>query len=305
MKKYSFIFFIKQSLNGLFMNSVMSITSIFILTSCLILTGCSVLLIFNADLNLEQLNSLNKIVFFIDKNYESEEEIERIKEQISSLSNTDNIRFISKEEALEKEREKYEEAFTGGLFEQIIKDNPLEHSIEIEYKSIDDVGTLNYQLQSIVGVAKNDKGEPKIRNYADIAETIKNIKNVIMYVLIGFLIILFVIAVFIILNTVRLTVFSRKNEIIIMRYIGATNFFILFPFLLEGIIIGLVSAIIAYLAQSYIYKNVVIALLKRGDWLEFIEFSEINIMLFAAFLVTGVLCGLFGSGISSRKYLKA
>ena len=82
MRKYSVLFFIKQSLNGLFMNSVMSITSIFILTSCLILTGCSVLLLFNTNLNLEKLDSLNKIVFFIDEEYDSEEQLEKIREEI-------------------------------------------------------------------------------------------------------------------------------------------------------------------------------------------------------------------------------
>ena len=303
MKKYSIIFFIKQSLNGLFMNSIMSITSIFILTSCLILTGCTVLLLFNTNLNLQRLDSLNKIVFFIDKEYEAEEEIERIKEHILNLANTESIRFISKEEALERWKTLYADGFSGDLLKE--GDNPLEHQIEIEYKNLDDVGNLYYQLKNIEGVAKYENGESKIRNDVDIAEIIKNIKNIILLVLTGFLIILFTIAVFIILNTVRLTVHSRKQEIIIMRYIGATNFFILFPFLLEGIIIGLVSAVIAYIAQSYIYGSAVGAIVNMYNGLEFIKFDEVNIMLLVGFIFTGVLCGLFGSGISSRRYLQA
>ena len=301
MKKYSVIFFIKQSLNGLFMNSVMSITSIFILTSCLILTGCTALLLLNTNLNLQQLDSLNKIVFLIDKDYESDEEVTRIMDEIRNLPNTDNIKYISKEEALEKEKEKY--AASGifddkDLLDRVIQANPLHDSIEIEYKNIDDVSTLDYQLKSI-------KGMYKVNNQVKIAETIKNIKNIVMYVLLGFLIILFVIAVFIIINTVRLTVHSRRNEIIIMRYIGATNFFILFPFLLEGIIIGIVSSIIAYAAQSYIYGKTSAAILSMQSGLKLIDFSTVNVMFFVAFLLTGVLCGFFGSLISSQKYLKA
>ena len=302
MKKYSVIFFIKQSLNGLFMNSIMSITSIFILTSCLILTGCTALLLLNTNLNLEQLDTLNKIVFFIDRAYESDEEVARIMDEIRSLPNTDNIKLITKEENLEIWKAKYG-ASSGvledsELFDRVIKDNPLHDTIEIEYKNINDVSTLDYQLRSI-------KGMYKVNNQVKIAETIKNIKNIVMYVLFGFLIILFVIAVFIIINTVRLTVHSRKNEIIIMRYIGATNFFILFPFLLEGIIIGIVSSIIAFFIQAYIYGRAVAAIVNMESGLEFMAFSKINIMLFVAFLLTGVLCGFFGSLISSRKYLKA
>jgi len=296
------MFFIKQSLRGLFMNSIMSITSVFILTSCLIITGCSVLLILNTDLNLQQLDALNKIVFFIDKDYESEEELSRIQKEINDLANTKNWRFISKEYALEKLREQYE-VFAGAfddssLFNRVIRDNPLRHSIEIEYKDIDDVGTLDYQLRLIEGMYK-------VNNRVDIAELIRNLKNIIMLVLIGFLIILFIIAVFIILNTVRLSVHARKQEIIIMRYIGATNFFILFPFLLEGIIIGVVSGIIAYISLSYIYSGAVTALLGMQGGLEFIIFSDVNIMLLTGFIFTGVLCGLFGSGLSSRRYLQA
>jgi cell division transport system permease protein len=124
-----------------------------------------------------------------------------------------------------------------------------------------------------------------------------------MLVLIGFLLILFVISVFIILNTVKLSVHARKQEIVIMRYIGATNFFIVFPFLLEGIIIGIVSAVLAYIAQSYIYNGAVAAILgiEGGLGMEFIVFSEVNIMLFTAFAVTGVACGFAGSGLSSRQ----
>jgi cell division transport system permease protein len=92
-----------------------------------------------------------------------------------------------------------------------------------------------------------------------------------------------------------------------MRYIGATNFFIVCPFLLEGIIIGLVSAVITYIMQSYIYNAAVTAVLRMdgGIILEFIEFSEVNIMLFFGFLFAGIFCGICGSGLSSRKYLKA
>ena len=309
MKKYSIIFFIKQSLNGLFRNSIMSLTSVFILTACLILAGCFALLMLNTNTNLEQLDKLNKIVFYIDKNYESEEEIERIKSQIIELDNTESIKFISKQEALEKTKEKYP-AFAEILEEDIElaqkvqQDNPISNSIEITYKNTKDVNTLDYQLRLIEGVAKDAAGAPKIKNQVEISELIKNLKDIVMLVLIGFSFILFIIAIFIILNTVKLSVYARKNEIEIMRYIGATNFFIVVPFLLEGIIIGLVSGTLAFVAQIYIYGGAVSAINDMTEVLDFIPFSEVNTLIFAAFMAIGVICGLFGSGISSSKYLK-
>jgi len=309
MRKYSVIFFIRQSLNGLFMNSIMSITAVFILTACLILTGCFALLMVNTNLNLENLDSLNKITFFIDPEYESEEQIQKIKDEITKLENVESIRFIPKEEALEKVRERFA-AFKGifdeepELFAEVAKDNKISHSIEITYRNIGDVNTLDYQLRCIEGVDKYEDGTPKVKNQIEVSELIKNLKDIVMLVLIGFLLILFVIAIFIILNTVKLSVYSRKGEIEIMRYIGATNFFIIVPFLLEGIIIGLVAALIAFGAQVYIYGAAVSAIEKMTEVLDFIPFSEVNAIIFAAFILTGVLCGVFGSAVSSRKYLK-
>jgi cell division transport system permease protein len=289
------------------MNSIMSITSVFILTSCLILAGCFALLMLNANINLRQLGLLNQIVFFIDENYESEEELARIREEIRNLPNVESIKFIPKEEALERWKERFIEDLES--FEAIIKDNPLDHSIEIEYEDINGVRTLVYQLRLIEGVRPDTPGRPGVKNESDVAEVIKNVSNIVMAVLIGFSVILFFVAAFIILNTVKLSVHARKQEIIIMRYIGATNFFIIFPFLLEGIIIGLISGIIAYAAQSYIYGGAVSWLtgMTEGDAfiLEFINFSDVNMLMLLAFVFAGIICGLLGSAVSSRRYLKA
>jgi len=263
------------------------------------------MLMINANVNLKQLDSMNKIIFWINREHESEEELARIMKEIGNLPNVGSSRFISKEDALDSLQDDYE-LFSGILNEDedlsanVRRDNPIEHSVEIEYKDINEINTLIYQLENIEGYSK-------ISNRADIAEFIKNIQNIVMAVLIGFSVVLFFVAAFIILNTVKLSVHSRKQEIMIMRYIGATNFFIVFPFLLEGVIIGIISAVIAYIAQYYIYGGAISWLsgfAGNGFVLDFIEFSQVNILVFLAFLFAGSLCGFFGSGMSSRKYLK-
>ena len=304
MRKYSVLFFIKQSLSGLFMNGVMTATSIFILMSCLILTGCFGLLIFNININLEKIDDLNRFVVFIDEEYDSEEEIERIKSRVAELDNVTNWQFIPKDVALERwlsidDNLPIVEALFGdeGLAGDTKEKGILRDSIEIEYKDMEKVGTLEYQLRNIEGIAK-------IRNQAEIAQLIQNLKNVVMLVMIWFLLILFVIAIAIILNTIKLSVTARKNEIVIMRYIGATGFFILFPFLLEGIMIGIISSTIAYFIQSYIYGIATNGIMRMEAGLSVVAFSEVNILVFLIFLFTGVLTGFFGSCFSAYKYLK-
>lgn len=304
MRKYSGMFFLKQSLSGLFMNGLMTATSIFILMSCLILMGCFGLLIYNININLNRIDDFNKIVIFIGKEYESEEELERIKNEVDSLENTKKWQFISKDAALNKFKELYGESnsmlfeiYDDELEQDLNKDNPMRNSIEIEYKDIEKIRSYVYQLNDIEGVEK-------VRNQVEVAEFIHNLRSVIMLVLIWFLVILFVIAIAIILNTVKLSVNSRKNEIMIMRYIGATNFFIVFPFLLEGIIIGTVSALTAYGLQWYIYGVATNGILRMEAGITVASFSDINILLFLIFLFTGVLSGLIGSSLSLHKYLK-
>ena len=306
MRKYSLLFFIRQSFSGLFMNGVMTATSIFILMSCLILMGCFGLLIYNIDINLQKIGDLNKIVVFIEKEYEDEENIEKIKSEIAKLENVTQWQFVTKEMALNRllnwqESLPIAELLMGDeeLGEDVRRDNKIRNSIEIEYQSVERVGTLVYQLRNIEGLDSD-----KVKNRADIAEFIQNLKNVVMLVMVWFLLILFVIAIAIILNTIKLSVNSRKNEIMIMRYIGATNFFILFPFLLEGIIIGIVSAVVAYLVQWYIYGIAMDGILRMEAGLSIIVFSELNILIFLIFLLVGVFTGLFGSSLSAHKYLK-
>ena len=304
MRKYSLLFFIRQSLSGLFMNGVMTATSIFILMSCLILMGCFGLLIFNININLEKIGELNKIVIFIEKEYDNDEEIERIKSKVAETDNIKQWQFIPKETALERWYSWEEHLAIAGLMEEdeeldeeTRRRNPIRNSIEIEYEHIERVDTLVYQLRNIEGVAT-------IRNQVELAEQIQNLKNVVMLVMVWFLLILFIIAIAIILNTIKLSVNSRKNEIMIMRYIGATNFFILFPFLLEGVIIGVLSAVIAYFIQWYIYGIATDGILRMEAGLSVIEFSELNILLFLIFVFTGILTGLLGSSLSANRYLK-
>ena len=295
MKRYRLSYFLGQSLKGLWRNGIMSVASITVLMSCLVVMGSFALLILNIDVNLEKLGLLNEIVVFIDET-KTDEEVAAIGEQIRALDNVAEVTFISNEQALEEEKAKYAEY--SGLYELVEGDNPLRDSFVVKYEDNSKVSTLDYQIGQIDGIAKKN-------NRLDLATSIENVKSGISIVLIWFMAILFVVSIFVIINTIKLAVHSRRAEITIMRYVGATDWFVILPFIFEGIFIGLLSSALAFLIQWYMYSYVVKMMAGTFDFLTILGFNEIGYYVALIFLAIGVVTGIIGSTISTRKYLKA
>ncbi len=297
MRRYKFTYFLGQCFKGLWRNGIMTAASITVLMSCLVVVGSFSLLILNINENLENLALLNEIVVFIDET-KTDEEVEAIGEKIRSFENVSDVRLITKEEALEEEKEKY--AQYSGLYELVEGDNPLRDSFVIRYKDNSMVSTLDYQLRNM-----SDEGVVKVNNRLDLATKIEDIKSGISLVLVWFMAILLVVSVFVIINTIKLAVHARRAEIAIMRYIGATQWFVMLPFVMEGIVIGLISAVLAFFLEWYMYGYVVSMIGVSFNFLTILDFVEIWPMLACAFLGIGVMTGIIGSTISTRKHLKA
>lgn len=295
MKRYRLTYFLGQSFKGLWRNGIMSVASITVLMSCLVVMGSFALLILNIDANLENLGLLNEVVLFIDES-KTPEEVSAIGDKIRALDNVAEVTFISKEQALEEERQKYSEY--SGLYELVEGDNPLRDEFVIKYADNSKVSTLVYQLGQIDGVAK-------VNNRLDLAMSIEKIKNSISLVLVWFMAILFAVSIFVIINTIKLAVHSRRQEITIMRYVGATDWFVILPFIFEGIIIGIISSVIAFFIQWYIYGYVIKMVDGTFDFLKILGFNEIGPLVAVIFLGIGIVTGIIGSTISTRKYLKA
>ena len=295
MRRYRLSYFLGQSFKGLWRNGIMTVASIMVLVSCLVVMGSFWLLLQNVDANLEQLRLLNEIVIFIDEK-KTDEEVAEIGAQIRALDNVSEVTFISKEQALEEESERY--ANYTNILDVLIDDNPYRDSFVIKYIDNAKVATLDYQVGQIDGVAK-------VNDRLDIAIAIEKIKSGVSMVLIWFMVILFVVSIFVIINTIKLAVHSRRTEITIMRYIGATDWFVILPFIFEGILIGLVSSGLAYLVEWYMYGYVVSMIGDNFNMLTILSFSDIRAMLAIAFVGIGVVTGIIGSTISTRRYLKA
>ncbi len=297
-KHYSLRYFTGQAMTGLWRNGVMSVASVAVLMSCLVVLGCFALLLVNINVNLDNVAQLNQIVVYCEYDLD-EAAVEEIGSQIEELDYIDSVTHVSKEEALETMREQsgeYEELYSGITEEN----NPLSDSFEIMYKGTDEtkVFDLEAQLRSIEGVRK-------INSVYQVAKTLDNLKSGIMLVFLWFLIILFVVSIFVIINTIKLAVYSRRNEISVMRYVGATNWFITMPFILEGVLIGIFASLIGFAVETYIYNYVQKMALVDLQMITVLSYGKIAIPLFFGFIVIGVITGVIGSVASLRKYLKS
>ncbi len=300
MKAYRPSYFLGTGIKSFFRNGVMSTASIIILVCSLIICCSSVLLVYNIDRNIDSIGDFNEIRVYADLDATDmdlqyiEGSLDYLQEQEYILSYT----FVSKEESLEIEKENYGEDYHH-LFDSYGTDNnPLPDSYRIIYNPDKDFETLEYELAHIDSV-------DDITNKKDIADNISKVKQVILFVCTALTGMLLVISIFIISNTIRLTLKYREIEINIMRYIGATKFFIRTPFMIESILIALLSAAIAYILQFYSYKYVTENIIADYGIFTTIPFSEVQGYVIVGFIAVSVLFSLFGTAVSIRKYLKA
>ena len=295
-KRYKLSYFIVQAVKSLWRNGVMSFASIAVLMSCLVVMGGFALLVKNINVNLDNLNLMNQIVVFCYPDA-TEEEIVSVGEEIAKLDGVEKSVRITKAEALQKMKDQaaeYEDLYSDINDEN----NPLSDSFEITYRSEEDVTSLQYSLNHMEGVRK-------VNARVDLAKMILNFKNSIQWIFIVFLVILFVVTIFIIINTIKLALYSRRHEISVMRYVGATGWFITLPFIFEGIIIGLVASAVAYFVEMFAYAYIERNLVSDLEMIKLIPFGQISVPVLLQFLAVGVITGVIGSCISISKYLKS
>ena len=296
--RYSLGYLVSQAFKGIFRNGMMTFASVLVLVCCLTVMGTFALLVYNIDFNLDQLGELNQVVVFCDMDT-TDEQVEEIGRRIRLLDNIDeeSVKLITKEMALIEEKQKYHE-FTD-LFDQMEEGgvNPYPDSYVIEYEDNSKVTAMQMELEQIEGISK-------VQCRADIAKTIENIKNTVIFVFVCFLAILFLVSVFIIINTIKLAIFSRRQEITVMRYVGATRWFITTPFIMEGTIIALVSGALSYAIEYFLYRAAYNAV-KTNGIIELEHFSLLQPYVLAGIFGIAVFISSIGTYISLRKHLKA
>jgi cell division transport system permease protein len=296
---YNPFYFVFDAARNLWRHRATGIASVLVLTSCLILLGAFGLLIRNIDVNVEKLGLLNEIVVFVDYDT-TPEELQVITEDIKALDNVTYVNYISKEAGFASMKETYPD-YTE-LFDSISEsgDNPLADSFVVSYKDTAGANKLEYDLLQINGVMK-------VNNRVDYAATIENFKGGLSFVFVWFFVLLLAVSVFVIFNTIKLAVHGRRTEISIMRFIGATKGYIIAPFIIEGVSIGALSAIIAFFADMGLYGYAAKMIEGESEGIlnmfDLVPYAEMQVELLLLFVLLGVVSGVAASVISLQKNL--
>ncbi len=285
----------KMGFKNLVSNRSMSLSSISVLTVCLLLIGVSFLLLFNIKTLVKDVEKQNVVVAFV-KDGIDDAALNKITTDLKAIPNVTHVEFVSKEAGYEEQMKEF------GLNKEMLNgviENPLPHSYRITVSNIEDFNTT---LEAIKNVDNIDT----VRESQEIVNQISTLQKSITAICLVIVAVLIVVSLFIIANTIRITMVSRKIDIQVMKSVGATNVFICWPFMIEGIIIGLISGVIA-LALTYVFQ------LTEGDALSSlfglfgsttISVSDILPILIVGYILAGALLGSFGSVVSIRKYLK-
>ncbi len=294
MRLYNISYFFREGIQSIFSHRFMSFAAMSVITVCLLLMGSFSLIATNIDNLLEDVESKNKVVAFVDETY-SEEDSRALEDEILAIAEVDSVEFTTKEEALDLFKEDFgdESELLDGLEDR----NPLRDRYTVNLKNIENTQKAADALSEIEGIAK-------VSARSDISDKIVEVRNVVTLICTALIIILILVSVFIISTTENLTMFNRREEIAIMKMIGATNGFIRVPFVIEGLLIGLSGAIVAFFLQWAIYEYVVAAALSGISFIATVPFSECMNYILTIFFTTAILVGGVGSAITLRKFLK-
>lgn len=283
----------REGFRSITTHGFMSFASVTIIMACLIIMGSVSLLSLNIDVLIKDLEDQNEIVVFVDEKL-SEDDARAVADSLSMIDNVSSVDFVTREEAMETFMEKYDSSFREGIDETVFRHRCIVHLTDIAL-----MAQSKADLEATEGVAKVNAH----LEYAKSFVTIRNIVSVISLVLIAILVF---VSFFIMSNTIKLATFSRREEIAIMKMVGANNGFIRMPFVIEGLVLGILGGGLAFLAEWGIYElitgKVVTSL--TGSLLNVVPFNNVAQYVFIAFMGVGILVGAFGGVNAIRNYLK-
>ncbi len=296
MKIRTFRYIIKEGISNSYKNKLMTIASIGIATASIILFGIFLIIIMNLNYNTKALKEQPDMQAFCE--YELDDtQISNIEKQIKSNEKIENYEIVTKEMAFEEFKQRLgEDSDVLDGFDETL----LPVSFVVEIKNPETSMEVVEELEKIIGIRKVDYS----REIINFITKFSYWMNIISILLIS---ILLIVSVFIISNTIKLTVFARRKEISIMKYVGATDWFIRWPFIVEGVIIGIIAAVVAFIATAYVYNSIENRFNKdlfAVGFIRLISIREIGISMVMYFLMLGGIVGAVGSFVSMRKYLR-
>lgn len=293
MKIGSLRYLIKEGLQNLWHNRFMGIASIGVLLSCLVLTGGAYLLFANVNNAFDTLYAQNKVVAFA-KQSATAEEIQLLKDKLEGISNVRQVEFQSRDDILQR----YADSFSEDLFAELQgENNPMQDAFIITFADLEKYDDTMNQIEQL---------EPLIESVSssnNIAKTLTELRNTVLLAGGWVIVLLLLVSLFIIANTIKLTVYNRRLEIGIMKSVGATNSFIRIPFVVEGMVLGLIAGALAFGITYFVYSRLM-GMFSFSIFTKLIPFSELVWKLLIGFFGIGLLTGATGSILSMNRYLK-
>ena len=291
--KNRFGYLLGQGIKNIFTHGFMSFASVAVITACLFIMGCFSLLTLNIDNMIAEMQSQNKVIAYVDEAL-SEDEARELADQVAKVKNIGESEFVTREEAMES----FESDYDADLFENI-DSSVFRHRYVVSLEDLSLMEETKADLEKIDGIAD-------VRAHLDYAKKFVTLRNIVSIVSVILVVTLIVVSLFIMTNTIKLATFSRREEIAIMRMVGATNGFIRLPFVVEGLILGALGGAIAYGLVVLVYRLATEKLLAAMafGFVVMVPFETVALPLLGVFLGIGVLVGVLGGLSAIRNYLK-
>lgn len=294
MKKNNIGYLLREGFRGVFLHGFMSFAAVCVTVACLIIMGTFSLVLYNVHVMIVDLEKENQVLVYIDEDY-SEAEAKSVGSRINLISNVHEAKFVSREQALDNFVGKQSDTTAfNGVDASILRDR---YEVTVEDNSL---------LEQTVAEIEKIDGVAEVSAHYEIANGFQSLQKVLNIASMVIIIVLFVVSLFIISNTVKLAMYSRSEEIAIMKMVGATNSFIRLPFVVEGFILGMLGAVIAFFLEwgLYDFLQAKIAVVDTLRLFQIVPFAEVIELVAIAYALTGFAVGVVGSLLSIRKFLK-
>ena len=292
LNRYGYL--IREGFRSIFTHGFMSFASITIIMACLIIMGSVSLLSLNIDALIKDLEDQNEVVAFVDESITDEAAAEAIGPELKKIENVQSVEFVSRGDAMAKFMSNYDSDLMQGIDETVFR-----HRFVIHLMDISQMAQTKAKLESIDGIAE-------AKAHTQYAKAFVSIRNIVTVVSLVLIVILVFVSIFIMTNTIKLATFSRREEIAIMKMVGATNSFIRMPFVVEGLVLGMLGGGLAYLAEWGIYDGLTVRIVNSmsASYLNIIPFKSVAVYVLIVYLGLGIMVGVFGGLNAIRNYLK-
>ncbi len=293
MKINNLGYLVKEGIRGIFLHGFMSFAAVCVTVACLLIVGGFSCLMYNLSIMVEDLNKTNQVMVYVDENY-TDAEARSVGTLINKVSNVYKAEFKSREEALEDFVADHggDSAFTG------VDANPLRHRFVVLLED-------NSLIKETVAELEKVEGVVKISAAYELAEGFTTLQDVLHIASIAVIGVLLLVSLLIISNTVKLAMYDRRDEIAIMKMVGATNGFIRLPYVVEGFTLGMIGAGLAFGLLWLLYDALLgrVASVDTLQLLNFVPFQELLIPMISTFCAAGLFVGIVGSWTSIRKFM--